>query len=676
MPTFAERLRKINPLETGAFFLSALTPALGHAFTLGAFDASIIWPTIGVALAFYTFRRRRGMAIALFLGVFTGYLFSYSILQDVEPALILPRSLFSTAGTIISVLAGVWTLGKLRFFPLLKKRKLPCLIPVFILISLINALIGNISLALLEGMRGSQLLESFIIWAAGDLSGLLIIGVPLLLALVYDKKPTALTLRHEILFLLVLTLFSILFFSDNIPYINYGIHNFAYIPFTVVAAVFLSYRMLFIGFLIFLTLMAIYPPFLFEVGYRTYMLEINMFLTFNVLAFIAIRFIRDDIRNKERNLQHRKRRLEQLFESAEYFFSLSSTPGSEDIEGRKAYAKKMFRMVFSLFDTIDYGACLVQKDGQVQYIDTVGHDIDYLNSISDNIEHWLFDLKKPLHHTHMETRLKESMDEETYAAYSQRNPALKESILMSFNLSENTTCEMSFDIGEGSSRTFDSNMYEYFVSLHALLNSFFEIEDTLQEHDVLKQQMISALLKTLALYESYTKAHSEDVAHLAYQIGERLRLHPETLDQLFWSGIVHDLGKLGLPPEITKKKGVFSVEEYEQMQSHPKLGADVIRMTNTLEDVADYVAHHHERYDGKGYPERLKGGEMSVESGVLAISEAIGAMMHERPWAKKKSRKEIIKTLKQERGAQFMPECVDAAVELIEEGLIDHQYNR
>jgi len=141
-----------------------------------------------------------------------------------------------------------------------------------------------------------------------------------------------------------------------------------------------------------------------------------------------------------------------------------------------------------------------------------------------------------------------------------------------------------------------------------------------------------ALVTALEASDAYTAGHSRAVAIYSRDIAERLGLPSKVCERAFLCGLVHDIGKVGLPASLLGKEGPLTLEERRQMQEHSVIGERILREVATYEDVARIVRHHHERIDGEGYPDRIHGDEIPLLSRVIAVADAYNAMTSDRPY--------------------------------------------
>jgi HD-GYP domain-containing protein (c-di-GMP phosphodiesterase class II) len=144
---------------------------------------------------------------------------------------------------------------------------------------------------------------------------------------------------------------------------------------------------------------------------------------------------------------------------------------------------------------------------------------------------------------------------------------------------------------------------------------------------------LKAFSAVVEVHDGPTGEHCERVAENARTLGEALSLNPIELDQLYWAGILHDVGKVAVPASIIQKPGPLSEEEYEQVKRHPAFGANLLRtITDSFEAVARGVESHHERWDGSGYPNGLKAETIPLFGRILAVVDVFEALTSDRPY--------------------------------------------
>ncbi len=170
---------------------------------------------------------------------------------------------------------------------------------------------------------------------------------------------------------------------------------------------------------------------------------------------------------------------------------------------------------------------------------------------------------------------------------------------------------------------------------------------------------ITSLAQALDAKDRYTYGHSERVTEIAVILGEEMGLAEGDLEDLRVAGLVHDIGKMGISEEVLNKKGRLTDEEFEQVRKHPALGEQILRPVIQSERVLSFVRHHHERFDGRGYPDGLAGEEIPFGARLLAVADAYDAMTSDRLYRMAMSADEARQQLRENRGGQFDPEIVD-----------------
>jgi GAF domain-containing protein len=180
-------------------------------------------------------------------------------------------------------------------------------------------------------------------------------------------------------------------------------------------------------------------------------------------------------------------------------------------------------------------------------------------------------------------------------------------------------------------------------------------------------QTISALAGAIDVRDSYTGGHSQRLADLAVKTGLRLGCSDQELGDLRWAALLHDIGKIGVPDEILRKPSTLENKEVEIMQRHPEIGARLVEPVRNLARVAPIIRAHQERYDGTGYPDKLKGDEIPKIARIISVVDAYVAMTDERVYRKALSHEQALVELRRHSGTQFDPGIVDAFLVVLEE---------
>ncbi len=173
------------------------------------------------------------------------------------------------------------------------------------------------------------------------------------------------------------------------------------------------------------------------------------------------------------------------------------------------------------------------------------------------------------------------------------------------------------------------------------------------------QPILASLLNALERKDYYLKGHSERVAELASLLAKLAGLSPSTVKMIKQMSVVHDVGKLGVSEHILNKQGPLTSEEWEHMRQHPVYSAEILEPIEELKDGIPFVLHHHERFDGNGYPEGIAGEAIPREARIISVADAFDAMNSDRAYRKSLPREEIVKRLQDARGLQLDPGFTD-----------------
>lgn len=180
-------------------------------------------------------------------------------------------------------------------------------------------------------------------------------------------------------------------------------------------------------------------------------------------------------------------------------------------------------------------------------------------------------------------------------------------------------------------------------------------------------QMVHALANTIDAKDSYTNGHSTRVAKYSVMLAERMGYTGEKLEQLEYAALLHDIGKIGVPREIINKPSKLTDEEYEIIKTHPAIGANILNEISEIPDIAIGARWHHERYDGKGYPDQLKGLEIPEIARIIGVADAYDAMTSKRSYRDVLSQEIVSSELEKGKATQFDPQIAEIMMELIKE---------
>ena len=204
------------------------------------------------------------------------------------------------------------------------------------------------------------------------------------------------------------------------------------------------------------------------------------------------------------------------------------------------------------------------------------------------------------------------------------------------------------------------------LSLHEIINiRSVELEkmyDTMHDNYM---ETIDTMRQIVDAKDYYTRGHSDRVSAYAVALAKALGKSDDFVQRVRIAGLFHDVGKLGIPDNILQKPGPLTDEEYDIIKTHPAKGKQIISSLSSFDDILNIVEDHHERIDGKGYPNGLKDDQIPDEAKIISIADTFDAMTSKRTYRNSLTTEQALEELKRCRGTQFDPHMVDTFVDLI-----------
>ena len=200
------------------------------------------------------------------------------------------------------------------------------------------------------------------------------------------------------------------------------------------------------------------------------------------------------------------------------------------------------------------------------------------------------------------------------------------------------------------------------VEIKKLING---LEEKLKREKELTERIVKSLVRGIEIRDSYTRGHSERVAFFSKRIAEAMGLSEEEVNAIYIAGLLHDIGKIGIPDSILLKPGKLSKEEYEIIKFHPELSYELLKHIDVLKDSLPGIKYHHERWDGSGYPEGLKGRNIPLQARILAIADSFDAMTSDRIYRRGIPKARAVTELRKQAGKHYDPEVVENALYIL-----------
>ena len=192
-----------------------------------------------------------------------------------------------------------------------------------------------------------------------------------------------------------------------------------------------------------------------------------------------------------------------------------------------------------------------------------------------------------------------------------------------------------------------------------------ELKSTYEMLEKAYLESIETLRYTVEAKDTYTRGHSDRVSALSVLIGKTVGLSDEDIRTLQIGGLFHDIGKIGIPDTILQKESKLTDDEYSEIKNHPSIGAHILSTASIFKDIIPIVKHHHERYDGHGYPSQLAGNDIPYLARITAIADTFDAMTSKRSYRDALPLEKVISEFERCKGTQFDPELTDVFLDIL-----------
>ena len=191
------------------------------------------------------------------------------------------------------------------------------------------------------------------------------------------------------------------------------------------------------------------------------------------------------------------------------------------------------------------------------------------------------------------------------------------------------------------------------------------LEKQLAKEKELFEKVLKSLVRGIEMRDSYTRGHSERVAYYSKRIAQEMGLSPEEVKKIYTAALLHDIGKIGIPDSILLKPSKLTEREYEIIKLHPILSYEILSHLDFLEEALDGIKYHHERWDGSGYPEGLKGAEIPLAARIIAVADSFDAMTSHRIYRRARDKSDAIRELRQLAGKKYDPQVVENSLHIL-----------
>lgn len=218
---------------------------------------------------------------------------------------------------------------------------------------------------------------------------------------------------------------------------------------------------------------------------------------------------------------------------------------------------------------------------------------------------------------------------------------------------------------------FSDNSIKVLKFYTQIISDFYAQKIIQDKQTKLNDEIIAALVSAIEIKDTYTKGHALRVKQYSCAIAKELKLSQAQIWNISTAALLHDIGKIGVPEDILNKPGRLTEDEYNVVKLHTVNGKNILDNINNFSDIANFALHHHENYDGSGYPHGLKGSEIPIESQIIQIADSFDAMTSERAYRKAFSTEKALEIIEEEKGTQFNPVIAEVAITYFKNNILE-----
>ncbi|MCF4114254.1 MULTISPECIES: HD-GYP domain-containing protein [Dethiosulfovibrio] len=352
-----------------------------------------------------------------------------------------------------------------------------------------------------------------------------------------------------------------------------------------------------------------------------------------------------------------------LSETLDRIISLGTELTESALKDDESFLSHLFRSAMSLVPEANAGCISVLEKDRWRFVDAVGHDLEGLNRLKLQ-SRYMSTEERPIVKDHPSDRFIGVPEEIADEIRRLTLPAVS-SCRYTIRSDGKVVGHLALDICGNTDAKFPESTVQTLESLGQIAGMFFSMRRVYKANQDLLEQVIMVLAEFLDDYDSCTRDHSKSVANLCRKTAEVMGLSKEESTRLYWAGLLHDIGKLTIPREIIMKPGPLTEEEYEIVKTHSEAGAAAVTKSKTLSDMAEPIRYHHERWDGKGYPEGLRGANIPLLARIISVCDVYDSITDDRPYRKRLTPEEASLEMKRSAGTQLDPGLVATFLEKV-----------
>ncbi|MEJ6949840.1 HD domain-containing phosphohydrolase [Natronospora cellulosivora (SeqCode)] len=324
----------------------------------------------------------------------------------------------------------------------------------------------------------------------------------------------------------------------------------------------------------------------------------------------------------------------------------------------ETFLKEIFETSFKLVNEAEFALLFSYKNNKIKVINSIDVDINENSEILCTKSVNQIDID--IYNKDKGNFFKEISN------FNYRINDIKETIVINLSGQGKDNIGIAFCISSKDNK-FSINSYKILEAFRELASAFYKLQEYNIFQNKMRTDILIAVVRMLALHDQYTKDHSESVARLAREIARAMNMEENLIEKIYLTGLVHDIGKVLITVEVLNKKGKLTDDEYVLIKNHTIWGYETLCQFEDLKDIADYILSHHERWDGKGYPNGIAGNKIPIASQIIALADAWDAMTSDRPYRKALSHDQAVVEIIDGKGKQFSPAVVEVFLTIKEE---------
>lgn len=354
----------------------------------------------------------------------------------------------------------------------------------------------------------------------------------------------------------------------------------------------------------------------------------------------------------------------ELYEAYPKILDFLSHSNVNEFDHENKFLKSTFRLFSKLIIEADYGSIYIIENNKVHFIDTIGHDYNELRSLKFNSKPFEVETNSIhiINNIIKNKFLKKEDNEKHIKILKKASLPIEKTLLFHVDLPNSKKICISLDIKKDSPLVFSDLSLRKIRAFENIIRTYYK---NLEFKESFTTDIAKSLTNLLRVHDSYTLNHSDNVANLSVLIAKKLGLSKNEIQDTYYASLLHDIGKTIIPKTIINKQRKLSIVEFRIIKDHPIIGYNATKDLKNLASIAKYIRHHHERYDGNGYPDQLSKNEIPLISRIITAADSYDAMISARPYRSALTKKKAINELLKCKGTHFDPDIIDILVEII-----------